>query len=117
MIVKLQCLRRFVSSSKRLRVAGRAGVPQQDGVGGAGGARGELRPGAGHRLQDRQQARAAPPAPAAVRRPAQTGNTSHLTCYWGSDIDVYMYIDIRNICCLLPLSYSRFYKRVLKQCI
>ena len=54
-------------------------MPQQDGVGGAGGARGELRPGAGHRLQDRQQARAAPPAPAAVRRPAQTGNTSHIT--------------------------------------
>ena len=51
-------------------------MPQQDGGGGAGGARGELRPGAGHRLQDRQQARAAPPAPAAVRRPAQTGNTS-----------------------------------------
>ena len=54
-------------------------MPQQDGGGGAGGARGELRPGAGHRLQERQQARAAPPAPAAVRRPAQTGNTSHLT--------------------------------------
>ena len=74
-------------------------MPQQDGGGGAGGARGELRPGAGHRLQDRQQARAAPPAPAAVRRPAQTGNTSQPP-YRGSDIDVY--IDVY-------ISYSRFF--------
>ena len=70
-------------------------MPQQDREPGAGGARGELRPGAGHRLQDRQQAGAAPRAPAAVRGPAETGNTSHLTCNLGFDIDVY--IDIRNI--------------------
>ena len=44
--------------------------------------------------------------------PSSSAQTSpdrqHQPPYRGSDIDVY--IDIRNICCLLPLSYSRFYK-------
>ena len=117
-IVKLQCLRRFVSSSKRLRVQGEPvcrnktvavvrEVPEETC---------DLEPATVCRtanklvphLQPQQQC-ADQPRQATPARP-----------YRGSDIDVY--IDIRNICCLLPLSYSRFYKDtyykwVLKQCI
>ena len=80
-------------------------MPQQDGGGGSGGARGELRPGAGHRLQDRQQAGAAPPAPAAVRGPAETGNTGHLT--W-----------VLTLMCTLIFAIFEvtYYTLVFKQC-
>ena len=84
-------------------------MPQQDREPGAGGARGELRPGAGHRLQDRQQAGAAPPAPAAVRGPAETGNTSHLT--W---VLTLMCILILLIFALFEATY---YTRVFKQTV